>query len=304
MNKALTIGGAAVLAWGLLEPYVLDKPQYEVQMPNLPPELDGQRVAVMGDFQIGMWLSNRRTVQRAISAAREARPAAVLLLGDFIYKLAQPDAPQITDVASLVEPLCQDGIPTYAVLGNHDYDLLWPSDEPQYDLAQALVAALERVGVVVLQNEAVALPGTNAGLYIVGLGSHYAANDFPELAFSRVPPAAARIVMMHHPASFAKIAPGCAPLAVAGHTHAGQLRLPFAPHWSYLSLLEKEVVQAGGWSRSSYGQPGNHLYVNRGIGFNLLPLRFNAPPELTFFSLRTATPGRTWQAAAEVPRRS
>ncbi len=75
-----------------------------------------------------------------------------------------------------------------------------------------------------------------------------------------------------------------APLALAGHTHGGQLRLPFMSQWSWMALVSDEKIYADGWI-NGFGKSGNRLYVNRGIGFSLIPARVNCLPELTFFTL-------------------
>ena len=90
---------------------------------------------------------------------------------------------------------------------------------------------------------------------------------------------------MHEPDSFAAFPANAAPLALAGHTHGGQIRIPFTDDWSWMSLFVNEKVRADGWI-SDFGQAGNRLYVNRGIGFSSFPIRINCRPELTVFTLR------------------
>lgn len=298
MGKALKYTGlaillliAAVLIWSLIEPYTLDQERYAVSVPNLPAGWEGATVAVVGDFQVGMWLDNQSTVRQAVSAVIEERPAVTLIVGDFVYHVIDPEGDEIDQVVALIRPLVDAGIPTYAVLGNHDYSLAKRGGEKREELAAAVEAALEEAGVIVLQNEAASLEAPAGGepLYIVGIGSRYARNDRPEIALEDVPSTAARIVMMHHPNSFPEIATDSAPLAVAGHTHGGQLSLPFTPHWSLISLYLREEAHAEGWKEASFGSVGNRLYVNRGIGMSLVPMRFLTPPELTFFTLQVST---------------
>lgn len=93
--------------------------------------------------------------------------------------------------------------------------------------------------------------------------------------------------MMHNPASFALFPANTAPVAVAGHTHGGQIRLPFTPEWSWLTFIKEDRVHADGWI-DGYGKQRNHLYVNRGIGFSILLIRINCPPEITLFTLKQA----------------
>jgi predicted MPP superfamily phosphohydrolase len=177
------------------------------------------------------------------------------------------------------------------VLGNHDYSLN-QKDDPKNERVAALVAeSLERVGIPVLHNEAISLsPRGQAAadgsvLYLVGIGSEWAHEARPEVALAGVPEGAPRIVFMHNPSSFPEIPAGAAPLAVAAHTHGGQIRIPGTPSWSWLDIVAQGEAHADGWIEPSYGQPGNRLYVNRGIGFSAVPVRINAPPEITYFRL-------------------
>lgn len=127
---------------------------------------------------------------------------------------------------------------------------------------------------------------SDSTLYLVGIGSHYAGNAKPEIALAQVPENAPRIIFMHNPDSFAEFPSDTAPLALAGHTHGGQVRIPFTEDWSWMALFIEDKVQADGWI-DNFGQTGNRLYVNRGIGFSTFPVRINCRPELTIFTLRS-----------------
>ncbi len=91
--------------------------------------------------------------------------------------------------------------------------------------------------------------------------------------------------MLHNPTSFPRLPAGSAPLALAGHTHCGQIALPGSPRWSYLGLNEEEAVVADGYAPADYGADGNELFVTCGIGFSLVPVRINAPPQLVLVEL-------------------
>lgn len=295
MRRLIKYGGALIvvialvlLAWGLIEPYTLERTTYHAQIPELPAQWQDRRVAVFGDMQVGMWLDNELTMRRAVQAVIEERPAMALIVGDFVYHAADVSGSQIERAAALLKPLTEARIPTFAVLGNHDYGLAKRGGDANEDLAKALREALEANGITILVNESVPVhlaPGDQP-LYVVGVGSYYARRDNPEEALAGVPPSAPRIVMMHNPQSYSKLEAHAAPLAVAGHTHGGQVRLPFLPAWSYITFVREEDVHADGWIESDYGAVGNRLYVNRGLGMSVLPIRINAPPELTFFDLK------------------
>ncbi|MGB3205232.1 MAG: metallophosphoesterase [Crinalium sp.] len=296
-----------LLFWGLLEPYLIDTEEEVAEIPNLPIAWEGQRVALIADWQIGMWMGNTSTIRRIVEQLIEKRPAMVLIAGDFIYDSGKDPSEEINKAVEIVRSLPEAGIPTYAVLGNHDYAMKSKHATPNKQLAAKLHDQLEAVGVQVLQNEAVAIgkpglraiapsgnrnqttaqPVGNTPLYLVGIGAHWANNDQPKVALAQVPEGTPRLVMMHNPDSFEALPPSTAPLAVAGHTHGGQIRLPLTPEWSWMTFSKEDEVHADGWIEG-YGQSGNRLYVNRGIGFSIIPIRLNCRPEVTLFTLRSS----------------
>ena len=74
-----------LLVWGMAEPYFINEQRHDVQLPNLPASLEGEQIAAIADFQVGMWLANTWTVQRIVARLVEEKPAAVLIAGDFVY---------------------------------------------------------------------------------------------------------------------------------------------------------------------------------------------------------------------------
>ncbi len=271
----------AVLLQGVLEPYRLVTDAVDGPVPGLPESWRGAKVVVLADFQVGLFMDNRATVRRAVARAVAVRPAFVLLAGDFVHDTARGIEP----VVELLRPLTAAGIPTYAVLGNHDFGMPTERHEPDRELAGALTWALQAVGVRVLENESTLLENEHGEtLYLVGLASSLPPEDDPEQAFAAVPDGAPRIALMHHPDSYAKIPAYAAPLAFAGHTHGGQVRLPFAAGQSLLTRFRDGRRYDEDWARQ-HGSPGNRLYVTRGVGCSVLPVRLNCPPEFTLVTL-------------------
>ena len=284
------IGLAVVLAllvvYGTaIEPRLrLDEPHHEIAIPNMGQELQGTTVAVLSDLQVGMWWANHGMVARIAERVVELEPDAVLIAGDFVYGHS-PDADVQVDTAmDLLSPLFAHELPVFAVLGNHDYAA---------DAVQPLTEALEEHGVELLHNRAARLGLSDSGdtdLHVVGIGAHRPGESRPDEAFDQVPDGAPRLVMMHNPASYPEIEAGRAPLAVAGHTHCGQIALPGTPAWSYLQLRADERVVVDGFAPVEYGAEGNRLFVTCGIGFSLVPMRIWAPPQLAVFELVPGAP--------------
>lgn len=275
---------ALILVWGtVIEPrFLLDVEETTATVPNLPASWEDQKVALIADLQVGMWWDNTAMVRRTVNAAIAARPALVLIAGDFVY---EPDSSKVRLAVDLVRPLAEAGIHTYAVLGNHDYALGGPEGEPNTKIAAYLEEQLEGTGIVVLENESARVERGGAAIYVSGIGSEWADRSHPQAAMAGIPDGAPRVVFMHNPISFRDIAAHNAPVALAGHTHGGQIRIPYTPSESWLHIaLQREVI-ADGWSADTTGAEGNRAYVNRGIGFSVVPIRIFCRPELTLITL-------------------
>ncbi len=275
----------AVAVYGVvLEPRLfLDDEAFEAELPALPPGWDGKTVALVADFQIGMWLGNTGMVEEAIDDAIDDSVSLMLIAGDFLY---EPDSARVRRAVALVRPLIEAGIPTVAVLGNHDYSLMKESSEVVTVYADYLTAELRAIGVTVLENEATPVVAGGDTLWVAGVGSSWAGRDDVEATLAAVPPGAPRIWLMHNSEAFRDIPSEEAHLALAAHTHGGQVRVLPGDRNSWLDIVRDGEVAADGWAADSIGAPPNRIYINRGIGFSTVPVRINCRPELTEITLR------------------
>jgi uncharacterized protein len=261
---------------------VLDEERAEVPLSRLSEEDAGTEVAVVSDWQIGAFFDNDGMVERSVDTILAADPDVVLLGGDFVYGDDSGADVQVERVLELARPLAASGVPTFAVLGNHDHAA---------GMAEELTRALEGVGIPVLQNEALPVPGSGGGdpasrLHVVGVGPVWPGLADVDAALADVPDGAPRVVLTHNPSVFPELPAGSAPLTVAGHTHCGQIAVPGLPGWSYIELTEPGEVVADGWAPESHGAAGNRLFVTCGIGFSVVPARISAPPQVAFFDLQ------------------
>jgi predicted MPP superfamily phosphohydrolase len=288
---------AALVVYGVaIEPRFVVRDNQRAPIPNLPAEWEGKQVAVFADLQVGMWWANKDAARRLVRQVVRIHPALVLIAGDFVYKAKNNVDAQMVEVLKILQPIIDAHIPMYAVLGNHDYELMNENSRPDSSnvIARRVATALASAGVRMMDNRSYAMPPSAADsadssrLYIVGVGEKWARSDHPDRALAKVPAGAPRIVFMHDPDSFARIPAGEAPIAVAAHTHAMQFDVPFLSDF-YWYHFETDAGATGvdGWLKH-YGKPGNKLYVNRGVGFSALPIRINAVPQLTVFTLTRA----------------
>ena len=230
----------------------------------------GLKVAVASDWPISrQGLLRVMTLERARQVVDEinaARPDAILLPGDFIagrdsgFPAADEEIAQV--LGGLKAPL---GV--YAVLGNHD----WRQGGP------AFMAALRRQGITVLDNDATPLRGT--ALWVVGVGDHSTVHSLPVQAVAKLPAGAQALALMHDPASFRRLPP-VRGLVVAGHTHGGQVQMPF---WGAL-IVPGTIPRS--WAYGWVERGSNRMYVTSGLGVSILPLRFNIRPEWVLFTIK------------------
>lgn len=227
-----------------------------------------------------MWLANTGMVERVTERVVEVDPAAVLIAGDFLYSSSPDPAEQVQQVLDLLAPIVDARIPTFAVLGNHDYELGGSAE---------LTAALEAAGITVLLNASAVIP-TPPGvrgepLRIVGLGPSRPPVADPSKALDDVPDPAPRVTNAAQPDRVPAAAASLCALRRRRTHHCGQVTLPGTPDWSYLGLNEAEEVVADGFAPVAYGAEGHGMHVTCGIGFSLVPMRINAPPQLLLVDL-------------------
>jgi uncharacterized protein len=119
-------------------------------------------------------------------------------------------------------------------------------------------------------------------VYMVGLDDPYTGTPKPDVALLGIPAGAYTIALFHSPGFFDHMA-GRVDLCLTGHTHGGQVIIPFVkPFW-----LPKGCGRyLAGW----YDVNGTKMYVSRGIGTSVLPIRFLCRPEVDFITIEPETP--------------
>lgn len=237
---------------------------------RLPDAFRGMRIVQISDFHYAEF-TEAFFLRDVVQHVNRLKPDMVLLTGDFIsfgplpYSFARAHAPECAAILSEIEcPL------RYASLGNHD----------EMIGADYVMRPLEEHGIPLLRNQAVALERDGQRMWLAGLGSAAMRDSDPDRAIPRksVRNGEPVIVMAHEPDILPTIARYDADLMLSGHTHGGQVRLPFLPPL-FLPPLGEHYVEG----EFRYGP--TQLYVNRGIGAVGLPFRFLCPPEITIHTL-------------------
>jgi len=264
--------GLLLACWAFIwEPSRLTEKNYTLALPNWPRACTSYRVAIASDIHAGAPYIGLGKVDRMVAMIQKQKPDLVLLPGDFVIQEVLGGsfiAPE--ELAQHLKPLLQVA-KVYAVLGNHD---AWLDSE-------RVRLALENAGIEVLEDRAIPITRNQCRFWLVGLSDYVEGMHEHRKAFSMVPEYAAVLAFTHSPDAFPEIITSEFSLLIAGHTHGGQVALPF---------IGRPIVPSAYGQRYAIGhirKNNRHLFVTPGIGTSILPVRFGVPPEISYLRLQS-----------------
>jgi predicted MPP superfamily phosphohydrolase len=273
ISLAPFVAGAYGLFYGRLD---LQITHYRTPLARLPRAFDGFRIVQLSDFHIGPFMSARE-IRKYAEIANGLRGDLIAITGDFVTWDASTQGAAVDALSILKAPYGVVGC-----LGNHE---IWTHTQRSIT---RLFAALQ-FKILRQQNHTLTAQGDSLNVIGVDFQSHrvfgrrvegfvheYLAGIEPLIA-----PHTANILLSHNPNTFDRAAELGIGLSLAGHTHGGQVTLEFInPNLSPARLMTPYVR---GW----FHKPGGALYVNSGIGTIGVPMRIDAPPEITVYELTT-----------------
>jgi predicted MPP superfamily phosphohydrolase len=246
-------------------------------VPPAWPDSHRLSITVIADLHAGGPNMGIERVRQVVDGANALGSDLVVVLGDYFatHRFVTEKVPHAAWAAELARLKAPLGV--HAILGNHDW---W------YDI-DGVRNALAQVRLPVMENDAVLLGAPGRRFWLAGLGDQLAhwlgpskfrgVDDLPG-TLARVATSDPVILLVHEPDIFTKV-PARVALTLAGHTHGGQIKLPFmAPLWA--------PSQHG--ARFAYGhivEQGRHMIVSGGLGCSKVPLRLGVPPEIVRIDL-------------------
>jgi predicted MPP superfamily phosphohydrolase len=259
---------------GEIARHELDITQRTFQIANLPPAFHGYRMVQISDIHLDEFTEPSFLV-RIIRHINELAPDIVLLTGDFVtlgvftFISSTHAAHRCAELLSTIKcPL------RYAILGNHDVGVSAP----------LVIGALQKNGIPVLMNQHVPLERNGSRIWLCG--AEDPATSRPDLNLTIPKNPDGPVILMAHEPDYADVVVEhprfpLIDLMLSGHTHGGQVRLPFMGPLVLPPMGKK-------YAEGHFQFKQMQLYVNRGIGTVSVPFRLNCPPEITVITLQPA----------------
>jgi predicted MPP superfamily phosphohydrolase len=281
-RRLLTAGLTGVLGLGLYagegERHWIDLTRQSFSIPGLPAAFEGFRIVQLSDIHLEAW-TEAWFLHDAIARINALKPDAVFLTGDFVSEA--PNSPKFPiecawKCAAILRTLACPQV--YGILGNHD-TIAGPDE---------ITRALTENRVQMLRNASIPIERNGARFWLAGVDDPLIGTPNPDAAIPeriRSLPTEPVLLMCHGPDYvddlLAMPSGRAVRLMLSGHTHGGQVRMPFFGPITLPPMGRKYVE-----GRFRFGDL--QLYVNRGIGTVGLPFRFDCRPEITEITLHRA----------------
>lgn len=272
------LGVMGWFAFGFIEGWKrLELKHITFTSPDLPPYFDGYRLVQITDFHLGSFPPGNDFVQKVVDATNNEEPDMILFTGDLVNNQASEVEPYLETLAQLH---ASDGI--YSIWGNHDY-CEYGNNHSIGALKRnrrMLYGYQERLGWHQLMNEHHVVSHGMASIAVIGVENPgqppFTNRSNLKKAMKGLDPGMFKILLSHDPHHWRREVVGKKiQLTLAGHTHAGQLKIG---KWTPARMAFKE------WG-GAYRIGEQMLYVSSGIGGSF-PFRLGAWPELTVITLK------------------
>lgn len=262
LNTLLTGGVGTVIGGGA---YGLAYSRHQIQVvrtivpvSGLPPALDGLRVGLITDLHHSEMVPVEDVI-RAAALMRAEEPDLIILGGDYV---TWGDRAYVVPCADALAGLnARFGV--YAVLGNHDDDRDMP-------------AALISHGYEVLRDARTTIRARGEKIELIGV--RYWTQRARDISRILRGASGTTVLLAHDPRRLAEAAALDIPFVLSGHTHGGQVVLP----WLGAIAAKKFPVVAGAGRREN-----TSIFVSRGVGTVYVPYRLNCPPDVSVITLQS-----------------
>lgn len=292
-----------------IEPRLLSITRLALPIPHLPSDLNGLKILQFSDLHWDRRFSSHLK-HKLIRKINRLQPDLIVFTGDFLCRSKLENKEELRRFLSSLQAPCG----CFAIMGNHDYEcFITVNEEGDYDvespseasdigkgfkrlfssmtltgqataeakrvgLHQELVDLLSQTPFQLLNNETRLVSFRDSKINVCGLEEYSLGRFNPQKAFQNYDRAYPGIVLSHNPDTIVHLKPYPGDVILAGHTHGGQVNLPFL--WKKFTRIEHLEFKSG---LKSIGK--RWAYINRGLA-SVMRFRWFAMPELTLLTLQ------------------
>ena len=237
--------------------------QVTIDLKRLPQQLDGFTIVHLSDTHHSPFTSLEH-IERAVEYANYIKPDMFCLTGDYVSHERKYIAP----VAEVLGQLRSE-FGTFACLGNHDH---WTD-------ADLVTKEFRNAGMTMLVNEGLRFEARGASFWLAGVDDHMVGKTDLKTALAGSFPDEMKLLLAHNPVIFRRAAKLGIDLTLSGHTHGGQVKVRDP---------EKRKTPPRRLTAGLHRREESQIYITRGIGTVVLPVRYQCPPEISLLELRKA----------------
>jgi predicted MPP superfamily phosphohydrolase len=249
-----------VARYALNEANTLIVENIKIRLKRLPKNLEGFRLVHLSDIHHSPF-TDIEHITRAVAISNQLKPDMFVLTGDYVSHEAEYIAPMAEVLGQL-----ESEFGTHACLGNHDH---WTNAEMVTDL-------MRQENINVLINEGFRFAAKDASFWLAGVDDYMVGKTDLRSALRGSFPDEMKMLLAHNPIIAGRAARVEVDLVLSGHTHGGQIKI---------RNEEKRILPRRKLKNGLYRRKDTQIYVTRGIGTVVLPVRYGCPPEISLIEL-------------------
>ncbi|MDQ3180499.1 MAG: metallophosphoesterase [Acidobacteriota bacterium] len=250
-----------VARYALNEANTLSVEKIEIRLKRLPKNLEGFRLVHLSDIHHSPF-TDIGHISRAVEIANSLKPDMFVLTGDYVSHESEYIAPMAEVLGKL-----ESEFGTFACLGNHDH---WTD-------AGMVTRSLREANISVLINEGFRFTARDASFWLAGVDDYMVGKTDLRSALRGSFPDEMVMLLAHNPVIVRRAARVGVDIMLSGHTHGGQVKLRDD---------EKRILPRRKLKNGLYRRKNTQIYITRGIGTVVLPVRYGCPPEISLLELQ------------------
>lgn len=235
--------------------------EVKINLKRLPKNLDGFRIVHLSDIHHSPF-TDLAHIERTVAVSNLLKPDMFVLTGDYVSH----EREYIEPVAEVLGNLKSE-FGTFACLGNHDH---WTD-------AELVTDSMRDAGIKVLINEGIRFTAQNSSFWIAGVDDYMVGQTDLRAALRGSFPDEMKMLLAHNPIILRRATRAGIDLMLSGHTHGGQVKIRDE---------EKRILPRRKLRNGLHRRKETQIYITRGIGTVVLPVRYQCPPEISLLELQ------------------